>query len=135
MKKLIYLLIVLSSLSLMSCNKKNPSTSSNTEESEEEVSISIPEGAEKTQTVTFYIDYWHSENSFFEMKWYPNVPMGECPEECRLTSEDATDPLFTTFLGWSQYSSAVDETNIWNFKKDSKLGNSLVLYGIWIGEE
>ena len=89
----------------------------------------------KNQTVTFYIDYWHSEEPFYEMEWYSNKPLGECPAKCKLTSADATDPLFPVFLGWSQYSSSIDDSHIWNFETDTKGGIELTLYGIWVAEQ
>lgn len=134
MKKILICLAILSTLSLVSCNKKPSGDSTPTSDPSEVSPSDETEGKQKTQKVEFYIDYWHSEEPCYEMMWYPGIPMGECPKECQFTSKDATDPLFPNFLGWSQYSSSIDDTNIWDFKTDSKIGNSLILYGIWVGE-
>ena len=63
----------------------------------------------------------------------PRYPYpGEGPEEAKLTDADAPDPLYPTFLGYSEYSSSIDEDHIWDFAKDYKQSNILKLYGIWV---
>lgn len=107
-------------------------------------------------TVNFYLDYSHStelqwvevENSdgtksmvlkdveapFFSMKWYMLEPLGECPAEAVLDDSKAADPLFSKFLGYSEYPTAIDEDLIWDFSKDYKQSNVLNLYGIWVAQ-
>lgn len=134
MIKKILLPILFTTLLLTGCNKSSNKdqggggSSGGDDDSGETVQ-------EKNQTINFYIDYWHSEEPYYSMEWYANKPLGECPKECQLTSANATDPLFPVFLGWSRYSSSIDDSNLWNFAKDSKAGVELNLYGIWVAED
>ena len=108
---------------------------SNTNNSQESDSYGIDPNREKDQIVSFYLDYSHSEEPYFVYEWYSLIPMGECPEQCRLTSDDASDPLFPVFVCWSEYPSSIDDSHAWDFEKDSKGGVELKLYGIWASEE
>ena len=84
--------------------------------------------------VYFYLDYSHSDEPIYTMKWYMLVPLEECPEEAKLTDADAADPLYPKFLGYSEFSSSVDDSLLWNFKEDYKQYNILNLYGIWVSD-
>lgn len=128
MNKKFVLPILMSTLLLVGCSGNKPVTP--VDPTEDPTTERV-----KNQTVTFYLDYWHSETPLYEMEWYSNTPLGECPVPCRLTSADASDPLFSKFLGWSQYSSSIDDSHIWDFAKDTKGGIELNLYGIWVAEE
>ena len=130
MKKLILLLIPAALLALTGC--KN--TPDEPVEPEPEIPY-VDLDRKKDLTVNFFLDYSHSEEPFFVYEWYTLVPMGVCPEEARLTSEDASDPLFPVFVCWSEYSSSIDDSHAWNFKTDSKTGKILNLYGIWTSAE
>ena len=95
---------------------------------------------EYNMTVNFYLDYSHSEEPIYSMRWYMLKPLGEEPADAKKALEDNKkdhDPLYPTFLGWSEYSSSIDEEKIWDFEKDYKQSNILSLYGIWVssGEE
>ena len=90
------------------------------------------EPTELNQTILFYLDYSHSEEPIFEKEWYMLKPLGSCPEEALLTDEDASDPLYGHFLGYSEYSSSIDDSKLWNFETDIKQSNILKLYGIWV---
>ena len=92
------------------------------------------EELEENMTVNFYLDYSHSDEPIFKMRWYMLKPLGECPEEAILTDADAADPLYGHFLGYSEFSSAIDESKIWNFETDYKQSNVLNLYGIWVSK-
>ena len=129
MKKLILLLIPAALLALTGC-KNDPGKV----EPDPDVPYIDPD-RKKDLTVNFFLDYSHSEEPFFVYEWYTLVPMGECPEEARLTSADASDPLFPVFVCWSEYSSSIDDSHAWNFKTDSKTGKILNLYGIWASAE
>lgn len=85
-------------------------------------------------TVYFFLDYSHSEegDEIFELEWKQLTPLGECPEEALLTDENAPDPLYPHFIGYSEYPSCMDETLLWDFAKDDKQSNILNLYGIWV---
>ena len=87
---------------------------------------------EENMTVNFYLDYSHSEEPIYSMRWYMLVPLKECPDEAKLSDSDAADPLYGHFLGYSEYSSAIDASKIWNFETDYKQSNVLNLYGIWV---
>lgn len=129
MKKLILLLIPAALLALSGCKNDSGKT-----EPDPDIPIIDPD-RKKDLTVNFYLDYSHSEEPFFVYEWYTLVPMGECPEEARLTSEDASDPLFPVFVCWSEYPSSIDDSHAWNFKTDTKTGKILNLYGIWASAE
>ena len=108
--------------------------------------------AEFNMTVYFYLDYSHSElpssdktdeeyvqtnanEPVYVMKWYMLKPLGECPAKAMLTSANAADPLYTKFLGYSEYPSSIDGSKLWDFKQDYKQFNILNLYGIWVSNE
>ncbi len=100
-------------------------------------------------TVYFYIDYSHSEDStndiknedgtvtevpeyIYKLSWKMLTPLGSCPKEAELTDEDAKDPLYPRFLGYSMYPTCLDESKLWNFETDYYQSNILNLYGIWV---
>lgn len=85
-------------------------------------------------TVNFYLDYSHSDEPLYTMRWYQLEPLGECPTEAKLDDSKAADPLYPTFIGYSEYPSAIDEDLIWNFATDYKQYNVLNLYGIWVAK-
>ena len=107
--------------------------------------------AEFNMTIYFYLDYSHSElpstdktdeeyvqananEPVYVMRWYMLKPLGECPAKAMLTSANAADPLYTKFLGYSEYPSSIG-SNLWDFKHDYKQFNILNLYGIWVSNE
>lgn len=91
-----------------------------------------PEVKEFGVTINFYLDNTHSEEPLFSMEWYLLEPLGECPKEALLTDANAPDPLYPKFLGYSEYSSSIDEDHIWDFSKDYiQQGPIFSLYGIW----
>lgn len=101
-----------------------------------EASTSFSESlSEKNQTYHFFIDYSHSEEDFYTLKWWTLTPIGTCPAECELSSKDATDPLFPVFLGWSLYPSAIDDSKLWNFATDSRAAIKVSLYGVWVAND
>lgn len=85
-------------------------------------------------TVNFYLDNSHSDEPIYTMRWYQLEPLGECPTEAKLDDSKAADPLYPTFIGYSEYPSAIDEDLIWNFATDYKQYNVLNLYGIWVAK-
>ena len=90
---------------------------------------------EKNMTVNFYLDYSHSEEPIYSMKWYMLKPLEKEPEEARAALQAHLaehDELYPDFLGWSEYSSSIDESKLWNFETDYKQSNILSLYGIWV---
>ena len=109
---------------------------------------------EKNMTVYFYLDFSHSEEVRDEtypvssaknyepihtMKWYMLKPLEKCPQEALDAVEAAKaagriDPLYPDFLGWSEYSSSMDESKLWNFETDYKQSNILKLYGVWVNK-
>ena len=79
-------------------------------------------------TVYFYLDYSHTEEAakdenghvktddayvreneyqpVFVMRWYMLTPLGAIPEKAQLKdNEDAADPIYWKFLGYSEYTS------------------------------
>ena len=89
---------------------------------------------EENMIVNFYLDYSHSDEPIYSMKWFMLTPLKECPEQAKLTDADAADPLYGKFLGYSEYPSLLDESKIWNFETDYKQSNILSLYGIWVSK-
>ena len=90
---------------------------------------------EQNMTVNFYLDYSHSEEPIYSMRWYMLKPIGEVPAEANAALEanqNKHDELYPDFLGWSEYSSSIDESKLWNFETDYKQSNILNLYGIWV---
>lgn len=92
------------------------------------------EELEFNMTVNFYLDYSHSEENevIYTMRWYMLKPLGSIPEGAILTDANAQDELYPHFLGYSEYSSSIDEDKLWNFETDYKQSNILNLYGIWV---
>ena len=148
-KKYLLLVSLLAVASLSACNfgKKGQDSSSggNTSQSEQSSSggqsesssnsqssdSSLP--ADKLATFRFYLDYSHSDTPLYTIKWYINVPLGECPQEALITEDMASDPLYPHYLGYSRYSSSNDESLLWDFSKDVATGQTAVeLYGIWV---
>lgn len=89
---------------------------------------------EDDMTVNFYLDNTHTEEPIFSMRWYMLEPLGECPAQAVLTDANAPDPLYPVFIGYSEFSSSIDEDHIWNFATDYKQSNILNLYGIWVSK-
>lgn len=109
---------------------------------------------EKNMTVNFYLDYSHSASNIpegyeihnpedckpiYTMKWYMLKPLEKCPQEAldaieKAKADGKVDPLYPDFLGWSEYSSSMDESKLWNFATDYKQSNILNLYGIWVNK-
>ena len=95
---------------------------------------------EENMTVYFYIDYSHSDEPLYKMRWTMLKPLGTCPEQAKLDNSKAKDPLYTKFLGYSEYPSLMDESGVeggaklWDFANDYKQSNILNLYGIWVSE-
>lgn len=85
--------------------------------------------------VYFYKSYNDSDDPLCYIDWYMLTPLGECPAEAVLTDNDAPDPLYPHFIGYSEYSSCMDETLLWDFATDYKQSNILNLYGIWVAEQ
>ena len=90
------------------------------------------EPKEEDMTVNFYLDNTHTDTPIYSMRWYMLEPLGECPAEAVLTDADAADELYPHFIGYSEFSSSIDEDHIWNFATDYKQSNVLNLYGIWV---
>ena len=92
---------------------------------------------EYNMTVNFYLDYSHSEEPIFSMKWYMLKPLEKEPDGAKVALEDHKnehDELYPTFLGWSEYSSSLDDSKLWKFETDYKQSNILKLYGIWVSK-
>ena len=107
------------------------------EEGEEEGGESTPaeeeEDTEPNLNVYFFASYSESEEPIYFMKWYQLKPLGACPDEAKLDDTYPNkDPMYPHFIGYSEYSSAMDETLLWDFATNYKQGNTLNLYGIWV---
>lgn len=90
--------------------------------------------SEPNMTVNFYLDYSHSDEPLYTMRWFMLKPLEKIPDEAKLTDAKAADPLYNKFLGYSEYSSSIGE-NLWDFEKDYKQSNVLNLYGIWVSAD
>jgi len=134
------LLFTLGSIGLIGCScssQPSGSSSASTSDLSSETTSDSSSGSlpEKTQTYHFFIDYSHSDVDFYTLKWWALTPIGKCPAECELGSEDATDSLFPVFLGWSLYPSAIDASKLWDFATDYKTALKVSLYGIWVAND
>ena len=103
---------------------------------------------EKNLTVYFFLDFSHTEvdedeegnkkenpgNYIYKMDWWALKPLGECPQEAILNDSMAADPHFGHFIGYSKYSSALDESLLWDWENDYEASNTLNLYGIWVAQ-
>ena len=92
---------------------------------------------EFNMTVNFYLDFSHSEEPIYSMDWYMLKPLEFEPEEAKAALEankEDHDELYPDFIGWSEYSSSLDESKLWNFATDYKQSNILSLYGIWVSK-
>ena len=104
---------------------------------------------EKNLTVYFFLDFSHSEvdedeegnknpnnpgNYIYKMDWWALKPLGEMPAEAAITDSMAADPHFGHFIGYSKYSSALDESLLWDWANDYEASNTLNLYGIWVAQ-
>ena len=89
-------------------------------------------------TINFYLDYSHSDEPLYSMRWYMLTPLGQ-EEYDKLPADvknpTAADPLYPVFLGYSEYPSSIDDSKIWNFVSDYKQSYALNLYGIWVSEQ
>lgn len=87
---------------------------------------------EFNMTVNFYLNNSNSDEPLYSMRWYMLKPLGSLPDEAKITDSMAPDPLYPHFIGYSEFSSSLDESHLWNFETDYKQGNILSLYGIWV---
>ena len=111
-----------------------------------------PPGPEEFNlTVYFFLDYSHSEvyedaetgallpghptNAIYKMEWYALEPLGKMPEEATITDSMAADPHFNHFIGYSRYSTCLDEGQLWDWSNDYETKNVLNLYGIWVHKD
>ena len=99
------------------------------------------DGDKIPMTVNFYYDYAHSETPFLSFPVIDNQstyhmlePLGSLPEGAELTDADAKDPLYPHFIGYSRFSSCLDEGKLWDFANDYYQGSTLDLYGIWVSQ-
>ncbi len=122
--------LTLGALVVTGCDINTPTSESESVNTTESLDVE-----DQNQTYHFFIDYGHTDEDYYTLKWWQNTPLGSCPEECQLTSEDAMDPLFPVFLGWSLYPSSVDDSNLWNFETDYRTAVTVNLYGIWVSAD
>ena len=103
-----------------------------------------PEIKEEDMTVNFYFSNIYSDNPIFSMRWYMLEPLESCPSEANLSDANLinklkeegifADELYPVFIGYSEYSSSIDEDHLWDFATDFKQSNVLNLYGIWVSK-
>ena len=103
---------------------------------------------ETNMTVNFYVDYSRSDDSIepiYSVRWYMLKPLSEeiknnayaAIEACKVSTDPMKkpDPLYPKFLGFSEYSSSLDDSKLWKWETEYKQSNILKLYGIWVSEE
>ena len=98
------------------------------------------EDDEKSCTVYFFIDYNNIDEKdetgkklLKKFRWYGNVPLSQSGlVPANPTSEDAPDPAFPNFIGWSSHTIIDSVNDLWNLESDL-IGNEyfFYLYGIW----
>ena len=88
------------------------------------------------QTYYFCLDYSHSDTPLYTMRWYRGKPLGKMPDEIKdIDSDDAADPLFPIFLGWSSHTSSIDDSHLWDWENDFSNDKEVYICGIWISDE
>lgn len=101
------------------------------------------EEEEKNTVIEFYFSNTYSETPIFSIDWYMLKPLGSIPEEVSTTEKVKAlgqqagyviDDRFPTFIGFSFYSTCLDEEKLWDFSKDYKQQAVTCLYGIWVSE-
>lgn len=104
--------------------------------------------SEYTTTINFYFDNTQTTDEdgndapIFTLRWYLLKPIGEIPEEINTTAKVvalgaalgfASTEAFPTFIGFSAYSTCLDEDQLWNYETDYRQQAVTNLYGIWVG--
>lgn len=104
--------------------------------------------SETNTTINFYFDSTQTTDEdgndcpIFTMKFYLLKPLGECPEAINTVEKVialgaahgfAKTEAFPTFIGWSFYSTCLDEEGLWNFTTDYRQQAVTSIYGIWVG--
>ena len=139
-KKLLLLPLILPFISGCSLsytfNPRSPYPKAAEEESEGEEGGGEEEVEKLPMMVYFYLDYSHSEegSEIYSMEWLMLTPLGECPSEAKITDSMRADDNYPHFIGYSEYSSCMDETLLWDFTTDYKQSNILKLYGVWVSQ-
>lgn len=98
---------------------------------------------EKNTTIEFYFSNIYSETPIFSVEWWMLKPLGSIPEavstEQKVKDLGAAlgyqiDPRFPKFIGFSFYSTCLDEDGLWHYETDHKQQAVTCLYGIWVSE-
>lgn len=140
MKKMKNLFILVTALALLvtGCKKNNNSNKGSSEESEEESTTSSTYYGPTDLFVAFYLDYNVADFDHPYYSYKTNQGQLLTPPPTTPTREDATDPTYPIFKGWSVHTVIDDDADLWDFSKDYvELGTRtyLYLYGIWEAEE
>ena len=109
--------------------------------------------SETNTTINFYFDNTQTTDEdgndcpIFSIKWYLLKPLDKAPEELSDSAGNldvskiialgaakgfAPTEAFPNFIGFSFYSTCLDEENLWNFKTDYRQQAVTNLYGIWV---
>lgn len=109
--------------------------------------------SETNTTINFYFDNTQTTDEdgkdapIFSIKWYLLKPLGGVPSELADSQGKldvskiialgaamgfAPTEAFPTFIGFSFYSTCLDEEGLWNFETDYRQQAVTNLYGIWV---
>ena len=138
MKKLLFALIALSSMTLAGCKgfDLNPNKNSSSSENESGESSESIDG-EGDYIVKFYLDYNQLavDNIYYQYRTDNNVLIKKIADP---TSDKAPLPEFPVFKGWSTKQVPDDESDLWNFDEDVMNVPTgyytFRLYGFWVAE-
>ena len=104
--------------------------------------------SEKNTKINFYFDNTQTTDEegkdapIFTIKWYMLKPLGDCPVEINTLEKVialgnkkgfTSKETYPTFIGWSFYSTCLDEEQLWNFETDYRQQAVTAIYGIWVG--
>ena len=141
MKKQLFALLALSTLTMVACKGFGPNSgdksenisqtdSSSSESSSSEESTII----ERKVTVNFYLDY--NQVAAGKIYFTTEVDNGGLILEQPANPTEAPYPEFPVFKGWSAKEIINNENELWNFATDKVVTNqgTFSIYGFWVAE-
>ena len=134
MKRVLFSLLVLSSIALTGCIEQGGSSSSGQSSQDSSQSSSSTSIVERKVTVNFYLDYNQvlAGNVYFTTQ----VDNGSLITEKPANPTESNYPEFPVFKGWSNKEIIDNLDELWNFDVDIVIGNTgtFNLYGIWVAQ-
>ena len=134
MKRVLFSLLVLSSIALTGCIEPSGTSDSNQSSQTTSQTSSSTSIVERKVTVNFYLDYNQvlAGNVYFTTQ----VDNGSLITEKPANPTESNYPEFPVFKGWSNKEIIDNLDDLWNFDVDIVIGNSgtFNLFGIWVAQ-